>query len=110
MREAHRVDHARGELVERPRLMPLGFVVAAGGTALRHEMVAEPVAVAAGTAQSEHMPVVDDLGLRFAEHHRTHDGPAVRQEARRAIQLENRDMAAEPAGVPAAGSETPAPG
>jgi hypothetical protein len=90
--------------------MPLGFVVAAGGVALRHEMVVKLIAVAAGAAQPEHMPVVDDLGLRFAKDHRAHDGSAIRREAWRAVRLEHRNMAAEPAGVAAAGRKAPAPG
>src|SRR5207248_5741159 len=71
-------------------------------------MVRQLVAVAACGAQPEHVPIVDDLRLGFAEHHRAHLLAPIRQQARRAVQLENGHMAAEPAGVAAAGRKPPA--
>src|SRR4051794_4857440 len=73
-------------------------------------MVVQRIAVAAGAAQTEHVPVVDDLRLGFAEDHRAHLLAAVRQFARAAVRIEQWRMAAEPFGVPAAGREAPAPG
>ncbi len=63
VREPHRIDHAAGEPVEEAGLAPLGRVVAREGVFLRHEQILDPVAVAAGAAQSDDLPVVDDLGL-----------------------------------------------
>ena len=110
MGKTHRVDHARGELVERPLLAQFVEIVAAGGEFLRHEMVVQRVAVAAGAAQPQDLPVVDDLRLGFAEDHRAHLLAPVRQFARAAVRVEQRRVAAEPFGVPAAGREAPAPG
>src|ERR1051326_2580581 len=70
-------------------------------------MVFERVAVAACGAQPEHLPIVDDLRLGFAEHHRADLLPAIRQQSRRAVRFENGHMAAEPAGVAAACGKAP---
>src|SRR6185437_6975665 len=110
VRKAHRVNHAAGELIERARLAPLGIVVARGGIGLADEMVLELVAVAAGAAQAEHLPVVDDRRLLFGNEHRAGNLPSVRAEAWAAVRLEDRAMRAEPGGVPAAGREAPLPG
>ena len=50
--------------VERTLLAPLLERVARRRALVRHEQVLDRIGVAAGTAQAEHMPVVDDLGLR----------------------------------------------
>jgi hypothetical protein len=69
-----------------------------------------PVAVAAGPAQADHLPVVDDLGARLGEQHGADERAPVRVEARRAVRLEDRDVRTKPGGVPAAGRKAPAPG
>src|ERR1700730_7043075 len=108
--EARGVDHAAGKAVEQARLAALGLVVARGGIFLRDEEIVEAIAVAAGAAQPDDLPVVDDLGAGLRKQYRTHERAAVRVESRRAVWLEDRDMRAEPGGVPAAGGKGPAPG
>src|SRR5437764_9779166 len=73
-------------------------------------MLFERVAVAAGAAQTEHVPIVDDYRLGFREQHRADLLPAIRQQPRRAVRFDNRHVAAEPGRMPAAGRETPASG
>ena len=41
--------------------MPFGRVVAPEGILLRHEQILDLIAVAAGAAQSDDLPIVDDL-------------------------------------------------
>src|ERR1700730_14409681 len=108
--EARGIDHAAGEAVEQPRLAPLGLGVARGGVFLVDEDVVEAIAVAAGAAQPDDLPVVDDFGAGLREEDSADERPAVRVEPRRAVRLEDRDMRAEPGGVPAAGGKAPAPG
>src|SRR6266446_8251979 len=108
--EARGVNHAAGEAVEQTGLAPLGLVVARGGVFLRHEKVVEAIAVAAGAAQPDDLPIVDDLGAGLRKQYGTDERAAVRVEPRGAVRLEDRDMRAEPGGVPAAGGEAPAPG
>src|SRR5882724_7147411 len=108
--EARGVDHAAGKAVEQARLAALGLVVARGGVFLRDEEVVEAIAVAAGAAQPDDLPVVDDLGAGLREQDRAHEWAAVRVEPRRAVRLKDRNVGAEPGGVPAAGGKAPAPG
>src|ERR1700730_15239703 len=108
--EARGIDHAAGEAVEQPRLAPLGLVVARGCVFLRDEEVVEAIAVAAGAAQPDDLPVVDDFGAGLREEDSADERPAFRVETRRAVRLEDRDMRAEPGGVPAGGGKAPAPG
>ena len=73
-------------------------------------MVVKAVAVAAGAAQPQHLPIVDDRGFALGHQHRADQLAPVGSEARAAVLLEDRAMGAEPGRMAAAGGEAPLPG
>src|SRR4029077_18509312 len=73
-------------------------------------MILEPVAVAAGAAQTQYMPIVDDRGFALGDQHRADELAPVGSDARAAVFLEDRAMGAEPGRMAAAGRKAPLTG
>ena len=84
VREALGVDHAAHKAMEetpraaRPRCRATGCISA--GRRGRG-----PIAVAAGAAQSDDLPIVDDLGARLGKEHGTDERAAVRVDSQGAL-------------------------
>ena len=97
------------EGIERAVLAPLGRIhrVIVDGAILRHELVGQGVAVAAGALEPDHVPDVVD-GRPLARHHqRLLHRIAAGVAARLAVRLDDEAMGGEPGGMPAAAGERP---
>ena len=111
--EPGRVERQVAEAVEQPVLAPRRVVAARQGVdriGLGHEQILDRILVAAGAAQPDRVPDVGELGAALREQHRADDRRAVGVEARLAVGLDHRHVAAEPARMMAAAGEGPGRG
>ena len=104
--EAAGIEERRADRVDRPRLTPFLQHVARRRHRVGDEQILDCVGVAAGAAQAEHEPIVDDPRVGAPEHETAIVGAAVAH-VRRAVGVLYGAMRAHPGRVAPAAGEAP---
>ena len=94
-------------MIERPRIAPLGRLVARQRMGLRHEEVLHGIGIAAGPAQADHVPDLLQRRLRRREEHRPRHRLSLRPAPLPPVRLAHHAMRAEPCRVVPAAGEGP---
>ena len=106
--KAHAVKRQQRNVAERIVAAAVGGQIAPSRIGLRHEQLVHLVGIAAGAAQPDHVPDVVERRLVLAEQHGAQHRAALLVEARLAVGLDHRAMAAEPRAMLAAAGKAPA--